>query len=239
MTAPKSDTRATSSATTTGSGSPTELSENHGNQPDPPENQPVVPDSVTDVMERTHDLLGALRLSERSLDAGRRSEAVEEGKESDELREVRTSATSTSTTASTRTSTNNADSPDRRNVVERPDMAIHIYEELHEELHDEADQQRRRPMRHRSRRRPRTAAPTADAQESSDTSTGTTNEESTRTARDQLAMALTPEVSERHPSLYIYQALMEQSEIEEATEIAEETEHRRERRATSPCARGA
>eukprot|EP01083_Nonionella_stella_P059758 156435_1 len=102
MTAPKSDTRATSSATTTGSGSPTELSENHGNQPDPPENQPVVPDSVTDIMVRTHDLLGALRLSERSLDnAGRRSEAGEEGKESDELQEVRTSTTSTSTAAST------------------------------------------------------------------------------------------------------------------------------------------
>ena len=230
MTAPKSDTRATSSATTTGSGSPAELSENHGNQPDPPENQPVVPDGVTDIMVRTHDLLVALRLSERSLDnAGRRSEAVEEGKESDDLQEVRTSTTSTSTAASTRTSRNNADG----NVVERPDMAIHIYEELHEELHDEADQQRRRPMRHRSRRRSRTAAPTADAQESRDTSTGTNNEVSIRTAMDQLAMALTPEVSERHPSLYIYQALMEQAEIEE------ETEHRRERRATSPCARGA
>ena len=241
MTAPKSSSdrkRATSSATTTGSGSPAEeLSEN---RPVLSENEPVVPSSVVDVMERTNHLLGALRVSEWSDgndDAGRRSEAVEEGKESDERPEARLSATSFSTAASTRTSTNIADRPDRSPNLERPGMAIHIYEELLEELHDEADQQSRRPMRHRTRRSPRTAAPTADAQESSNT----TSEESSPTVMDQLTMALTPEVSERH-HLFIYQALMEQAdaaEIAEETEITERAEHRHERRASSPCARGA
>ena len=231
MTAPKADRRATSSATTNDSGSPAE--DLSGNQPVLSENQPVAPDSVEDVMERTNHLLGSLRISEwlqDNGDAGRRSEAVEEGKESDELPEARMSATSTSTAASTTTSTNIADSPDR--VFERPGMATHIYEELHEELHDEADQQRRRPMRHRPRRGPRTAAPTADAQESS----GTAGEESSQTLMEQLTMALAPAVSERHPSIFIYEALMEQAD---AAEIAEQTEHRRERRGSSPCARGA